>query len=111
MRHEVPSILVGDPVFHTVLSFFQRSGVCPLFPAEKTSVKITQRIPVKGTAYWQKLIEKPCSSDLIKTTGYILTDSGLFPLHKIRFFAAFDNKTFKRFLFLLLVEALAVYNC
>lgn len=58
-----------------------------------------------------KLIERPCSSDLIKATGYIFIDSGLFPLHKLRLFAAFDNKTFTRFLLLLLVGALAVYNC
>lgn len=96
MRGEVSSILVGDPVLHTVLSFFQRSGVCPLFPAEKTLVKFVERIPVKRTAFWEKLIEKFCSGVLIDTPSYIFIDCGLFPLHKIRLFTVFDNKTFTR---------------
>lgn len=55
MRGEVSSILVGDPVLHTVLSFFQRSGVCPLFPAEKTLVKSHRENPSKENCILGKI--------------------------------------------------------
>lgn len=97
-RDEVPDILVGELVVHSCSSFFQSSGLHPLFPAGKALVKTAQRLWVQGTA-WGWKTEQPCCSDLIKAMDYIFIDSALLPWHKIRLFAA-----------LLLVEVLGVYS-